>query len=241
MNQDNTSPYAGHEEMSLLLPWYANGTLSAAESEKVRQHIGVCLTCRKDLAQLDIIAKSVGHEAAVEISPKPSFDRLMARIQADQGARPTYAAPASAEKPRRAWFDSWSAFVSDALLTRQMGAALATLLLAVFVPFLLRGNASGGGNDYHTLAASGGMNRFEKTDVRVVFDSKVTEGEISLLLNSVQGRIVDGPSSLGVYTVRIQDSEGGSSVSKAVGRLRQDKGVLLAEPAPGGLQPKEGG
>jgi hypothetical protein len=245
MNQDNTSPYAGHEEMSLLLPWYANGTLSAVESDRVKQHLGVCLTCRKDLAQLETIARSVAHEALVEISPKPAFDRLMARIQADQDARPVAAAPAGERKPLRSWLQNASAFISETLLTHRMGAALATLLLAVFVPLLLRGTGSGVGNDYHTLATTGGMNRFEKTDVRVVFDAKVTEGEISQLLNAVQGRIVDGPSSLGVYTVRIQEADGASPVSQAVSRLRRDKGVMLAEPAlaPAADEshPKEGG
>jgi hypothetical protein len=239
MNHDSNSPYSGHEELSMLLPWYANGTLEGEELEKVRQHLGVCLTCRKELGGLEMLAKGFQQSPALGISPSPSFGRLMAQIQAQDKVQAQVQAPkVTAKRPSKSWLNRTTEWLSDWTLNSQTVAVFATLVLALFVPFLFNGKWSNTGNDYHTLAASGEMNRFQSGDVRVVFDSKVTEGEMAKLLSAVEGRIVDGPSELGVYTIRVGAGKAPSqSVEHVISRLRQDKGVLLAEPA---LSPADG-
>ena len=38
-----------HDEIEALLPWYANGTLTVAETATVERHLAHCPACRADL------------------------------------------------------------------------------------------------------------------------------------------------------------------------------------------------
>jgi hypothetical protein len=74
-----------HDEVWLLLPWYANGTLEAAERALVEEHLGGCASCKDELARCSGLAAAMaaGREAAP--SPHPiQLARLMERVEASE-------------------------------------------------------------------------------------------------------------------------------------------------------------
>ena len=55
---------AVHKEVSLLLPWYVNGSLSTSERERVQAHLDACADCRDEAAlSSDMMAAVQQHEA----------------------------------------------------------------------------------------------------------------------------------------------------------------------------------
>ena len=48
---------------NLLLPWYLNGSLEAAEEEPVRAHLASCAICSQELAELSEIAEPLAARA----------------------------------------------------------------------------------------------------------------------------------------------------------------------------------
>lgn len=244
MNQKNQSPYSNHDEVWLLLPWYSNGSLEGKELELVRNHLRVCLTCRKELAAQETLSKTLQHASLVEISAKPSFERLMARIQEE--TRAPVKADGQAASRR---FPRWPNILRQILTSRRLtlaaatGLAFATVLLAISIPLFLSWTPIETVQNYHTAANPDTLGNFAKNDVRVVFADHVTEREIADLLKSVRGQIVDGPTASRIYTIRISDSDGlETSITQFLQRLRESKTVIFAEPAlPRTMgQPKEG-
>ncbi len=72
-----------HDEAWLLLPWLANGTLDAAESRQVGNHVAACERCRHELERCQDLAAAL--RSAPETAPTPhpiQLARLMARIDA---------------------------------------------------------------------------------------------------------------------------------------------------------------
>jgi len=85
---------------------------------------------------------------------------------------------------------------------------------------------------YHILANPGSLPAPKENDIRVVFAETVNQDQIEQLVLAVGAQIVDGPSSVGVYTLRIAFGDGaGHNILAAVERLRRHPRVLFAEPA----------
>ncbi len=72
------------QELRELLPWYANGTLTAAERAKVEVHLAQCARCRRELQEIQQIKELVA--LSVESVPEPSeemFARTIERIHSE--------------------------------------------------------------------------------------------------------------------------------------------------------------
>jgi hypothetical protein len=240
MNTQPNSAYSNHDEMWMLLPWYANGSLKGSELERVKAHVQVCLVCRRELASQTMLAKHLEHTPRVEISCKPSFERLMSRIREEEGieANRNSQIQGKTKKPL-----NWKNWFHAHLTPQHLTAAFATGLLAIAIPLLLSETHKADIKSYHTVANQNSLDRFNQNDIRVVFADQVTEREVSNLIGSIHGNIVDGPNTEGTYTVRISDGANeGESLSQALSQLRGNKSVIFAEPAlphPGG--PNKGG
>lgn len=226
MTHHDTSPYAHHDELASLLPWFVNGTLVGTEAERVREHLRVCLECRRELAAQRSLLAAVRHEPRMEISPRPSFERLMARIEREdrRDATDSEARPAKLDQPQPSQRSRKPA--------RWRGVyALAASLTAVGIGLGIVLHVGGESFEpsYRTVAAAGSLGQFGPRDVRVVFAERIPEQGIAELLHTVGAEIVDGPNAIGVYTVRLGD--GVTSVAQAIDVLRRDARVQLAEPA----------
>lgn len=70
-----------HSDVRMLLPWYANSTLSEVECEKVRLHLGSCVECREELSSCADIMESVRQQEATPILPATTAAQVLDRSQ----------------------------------------------------------------------------------------------------------------------------------------------------------------
>jgi hypothetical protein len=231
MNTQQSSAYSNHDEVWSLLPWYANGSLEGSDCERVKAHLQVCLVCRRELANQAMLAKHLEHAPSVEISYKPSFERLMSRIHEEEGIR-AKANGNNQTQGQTPWLTHWINLLNGYFTTKHLTAAFATGLLGIALALLFSGMPLDGIKTYHTVADSKSLDRFNANDIRVIFADQVTEQEIGKLIGSIHGSLVDGPNPVGAYTVRISGGEGkGASIAQALSQLRGNKAVVFAEPA----------
>jgi hypothetical protein len=74
-----------HDSVWLLLPWYANGTLEAAERLLVEDHLAGCPSCREELARCNGLAAALRGRSEIAPSPHPlQLARLMERLDAGE-------------------------------------------------------------------------------------------------------------------------------------------------------------
>lgn len=229
MKLQDQSPYSNHEAVLSLLPWYLNGSLAASEFEFVKHHLRVCLTCRKELVAQEALVKTLQRTPLMEISTKPSFERLMSRIHDEDGL---------SEKTnpdqdlRIRWLADRISSVWTALTSKRFAVACVGGLLAISIASIVRWMPMDTVRTYYTAANPGNLELFTHDDVRVVFADHVTEQDINNLLTSIHGRIVDGPTAHGVYTIRIiGNAESGRLLSQCLEKLRGNKMVVFAERA----------
>ena len=218
-----------HQEMWELLPWYVNGTLSGQELDVVTGHLSTCIECRDEVARCRELA------AAMRIGPTvawaPSSERL-ARVLAGIDAIET----------ARAGVGGWREWVRAPLASlRELmqgtpgpmrwalaaQGALVVLLLAV----MAWQTVLSPGPPYRTLTTVSDQARRGQAQIRVVFAEDITEREIRGLLGGVQGKIVDGPSAIGAYTVEVPlPASAADRMAPVLDVLRADSKVRLAEP-----------
>lgn len=219
MKQFHNNPYSAHLEISLLLPWYVNKTLHGAEIELVENHLKVCLTCRRELATLHKLAASVQQEGSIDSAARASFSQLKKRIHGtDETSRekPQKVVAFSSQRP---WYG----------LPRPALALAAVILLSLLIPrFLDTGNSQM--NEYRTLSNAENP-AVNKNTISVIFSNDTRQPQINEVLASVHGRIVDGPTAQGVYTVAIEGEPAPKNVLGIVASLRKNANVIFAEPA----------
>ncbi|WP_139556812.1 zf-HC2 domain-containing protein [Methylotetracoccus oryzae] len=73
-----------HEEASILLPWYANGTLAPSEHRKVSSHLASCAGCRKALAEFQKVQTLWQHENSAPFDVESGLARLLSTIDQNE-------------------------------------------------------------------------------------------------------------------------------------------------------------
>jgi hypothetical protein len=201
-----TSPIS-HESASELLPWLANGSLAAAERERVEQHVRSCIVCRRELKGLERLAAAVRNQPTVHLSAQGQFERLERRLDG---------APRGGAAPSLGRYASLFRFAAVSV----MGVGLLGLLL------WLAPIHNDYRSDFATLAsapATGGG------QIDLIFNPTTTDAEIRQLLAEIDGTIVAGPTSLGRYTVRVASgSPNDSELQTLLAKLARDPGVRFA-------------
>lgn len=232
MNPTMTEPQLldlTHREIEELLPWYANGTLTLAETATVAQHLDHCPSCRMALEQCSVFATH-GHSPAEDPWQPPvgHFDRLMTEIDrlspSPAAAQPTQAR-ASLRQRVIDWFWATPSPVRWTLAFESL--AVAALAAVVWLPM-----APTTETHYETLSRGEDHPAMTVIQVRVVFADRLTIGDLQTLLDDIDGQLVAGPSALGVYTVALApgDSTPATALSHALAVLRAHPQVRLAEP-----------
>jgi len=87
------------EHVTQLIPWLINGTLGAEDAASVRAHLAVCPSCRADLESEQKLYDAVQGDSLLVFSGEPSFQKLMARIEADDFAAMEAAPVAAGPSP----------------------------------------------------------------------------------------------------------------------------------------------
>lgn len=196
---DENIPHS-HEQASSLA-WYAAGTLSDRERREVEHHLETCAECRAELASIKILRRDL--RDAYDAEPGPSSrvkNTVLERIKASAGEPVTQIdafrrrelTPPRGGAAKRGW--------SRPLRVPQWASAAALLLIVVQAGFLLRSNfdrAPGPGE-----VTTRGLPA-QTTRLRAVFDPQASALQIRQVLNSLGGRIVDGPSGEGAYIIEL--------------------------------------
>lgn len=222
----------GHEEAWDLLPWYVNGSLEEPERSDVEAHLAACGICREEARYWRDFAELAREDGDLAVSPQDGLERLRRRLapSAPQGigSRPAV---------RRGWLAPLRRTPTPVrwLLAAQLaGLLLLTGLLAVPAGAPDTAPTAPGGTSaaFHTLSDPAPLVAVgaDVPLLHVVFSDQTREREMRGTLISVGGRIVAGPSPMGVYTVAVAPED---DVTKVLETLRALPQVLLAEPAVG--------
>jgi anti-sigma factor RsiW len=210
----------GHETVWELLPWHAKGTLEAPDAVAVEDHLTRCHSCREELARCRQLAASLP-DRDTWAPDAADVARLWARIEALEPAA------ARATRGRRAGGLGARLAVLLAGPSPLRWALAAQAALIVLLGAALLWPALAPRPDYHTLS------RPEQSPdgprVRIVFAEDATEPEMRALLHQIGGAIVGGPSTTGVYTVRIARGSA-DGPTRALEAARAHPKVRLAEP-----------
>ncbi len=208
-----------HDESMRLLPWLLNGTLDAEARAFVDGHLQGCARCRAELDALRGV-QAVCERTDGEVLPPPAFERLRARIEADE-PRPAPSLRARLSALANGWrmTPGW---------LRAVACAQAALLLAFVAGWwLLRNPATTPQPAYRTLGSGAGTGVVAPGEVRLllVFAPQTEQGSVSRLLRASGARIVDGPSDAGAYVVAVAARR----AAAARDALRAADGVQLVE------------
>jgi hypothetical protein len=195
-----------HQESLNLLPWYA--TLDDKQRREMDLHIKGCSECARDLAEIQSMRATI---APLEEVPEPSpflLQRALARIDEYEREK--------AETRAGSRFWNWWRLAPHT--ARVLIAVQALLVFGLGVGVLYYQQRA---EEYETLA--GKQPAATGSRIRVAFQSGVSEEALRETIRSVNGIVVDGPSALGIYTLRIPE---GSEVDKVVAELAANTRVI---------------
>ena len=213
MNEQEQSQARSHDAVWELLPWYINGTLEASEHALVDQHVRACLLCHRELDGQQRLHELVRQSDTVRILSRSSFETLMRRI--DSGV--------SAETGRSIGY--------RARVVAWLPIAAAVLAVSVLLIVLFSTSPDRSG-EFRTLTSETPNRQYDLPALQMVFAEQATQEDIHSVVAAVGGRIVDGPSGAGVYTIELAD---GPVQPGTLEQLRADERVRFigqAYPAP---------
>ena len=190
-----------HQGAQLLLPWFVNGTLDAAEAAQVAEHVAQCSAC-----QADVAAQRQLQAVAPDAAPRADVDRGWAALAArlDAGAGTSRRRPG----PALAWWRHGLqlAVAVQAAVILVMAFALVALLPAA-APYRALGSAA-----------------VVDANAIVVFRADATQAETGAALRAAGARIVGGPTGADAYLLHLPEPS-----AAAVARLRGERAVASVE------------
>ena len=187
-----------------VLPWYVNGTLDSAESQRFERHLERCEHCQRELSVELELRHALLQRSVVDYAPHASLAKVREQldIRLQQPRKPRIPL---ARRPTVLW----SALAAQAAVI----ATLAIVLLRVTPD--VDSQAS-----YRTVSEAAPAST---AAIQIVFDDELTAGELRSLLDSVGTTIVRGPSEAGVYELSLYDDA--ASVKHIINVLREHAGV----------------
>lgn len=189
-----------------MLPWYVNGRLSEQEHGTVEAHLATCMTCQQDVRTLRQFAAAVQAE-----SLPPSTDlyaRTMERVAPRGLAR---------------LVGGWRRIVLSIPTYARVAVA------AQFIVILALGGVLISRTPFTTLSDPGRPGPAVR--LQVIFKADATAGQLREMLASLNVRIVDGPTSTGVYHLEFPLGPGGAvtTAEEALRRLRGSPFIEFVE------------
>jgi anti-sigma factor RsiW len=203
MNESETLPPGIHPEAALL-PWYANGTLGETERQQVAAHLENCAACRTEFEEIKGLKADLTELYAAQTGPSPKTARaVLGAVAQDTAARRTNMAT------HGSWIDGVDQWFRSLFLPRWVPTLAATILIAQ-VGLLLWTTMPATQPEQVTTR----MLDMQTARIRVAFQEAATEGQIRLLLQTVHGRIVDGPNPNGLYIIEVLAADAETSREK---------------------------
>ncbi len=215
---EHHGPGMTHDRAWALLPWYHNESLAADEHAAVRDHLGSCLTCTRELRRLAVLERAVA-APATEQACAQSFARLSGRIRMQRAPR----------WPQRLLGALRAVFEPVPLIAGASVLVFSSLLVATIV-----GNRDaeirGGEQPFQTLGRheSGAVSELSHPLLRIVLRDELGAGGRRAWLQRHRAELVDGPSAIGVLTVRV--AMGPRTFDAVLAEIRGDADTLFVEP-----------
>ncbi len=217
-----------HDGASLLLPWLGTDRLEQRELERLLDHLKRCDVCRRELRDLADLGRFAELSERAEAPDGPAIEqRLEGVLKRLDIAKET---PRPFSQPFSRPFSRGGRRLLQAPLSRRLGLPLAALLvLALGFAYVLV-PASPPAALYQTLsspeATPAELALAEAAALRVVFADSCTQGELRGLLQRAAAEIRTGPSSHGVYTLALSQSEG---LEAQIAALRSEPCFVFVE------------
>ena len=236
-----TTENSAHENVSLLLPWYVNGTLGSGEKTIVEEHVRSCIVCRRALLTEHRTLDVFRNASPLDQSVQAGFERLQSSIAAHIHPRSRKTLSSAARVYWNRVLDMVRSFTGVRLRSALVAASLAAMALGfaltqfaqqqplVSSRYEITGAATAT-DGYHTLSnpVVGAAN---PDDVQVIFSRGTSTEMIEGLLNVLPAKIIDGPNSAGVYTLRLVGVSTKGERQAAIFGLRDRPQVIFAEAA----------
>ena len=163
-----------------------------------------CPQCQQEIALLQKIRSQV-KETHPESPGEFGLNRLLHRVRSEQAV--TEGPPHTTVK----WWQPVLAIAASLIILIQAGLLIDTWYLSKPVIPLA-------GPPKHGPV------------LQVSFSPTTTEAQIREVITAIQGRFIDGPSSLGIYRIRLDDSgtvQRVITIEKAMQHLRQETEIIL--------------
>ena len=205
--------------VAALLPWYLTGTLKESERRTVDAHLATCAECRAELESLAQLRAPLQGAWAEEPMPILHVKQsVMTQVQADRRSHhvPSATAPdGSAGNALEQWFRNLFA-------PRWIPALAATLLIGQLALLLwTAGSQTAPPPDAVTTRG------IPPPSIRVtlMFQEAASEARIRAAILDLKGRLVDGPTADGVYTVAVPVAES-ATLDSQLARLKQQPDLI---------------
>ncbi len=194
---------------AMLLPGYVNQSLSPEEEEQVTSHLEGCVTCQQELQEVNNMQAAIKSSIAQRPGPSPAaFSTLMSRIEQEKQAQQRQ----TTQPTTTSWWQTVeTAFRS--LFEIQWVPALASVLI-VGQAFLLL-SVVNKPVEQRTQQPEGIIERgippgtpaTPPIQIQVKFVETAQAIQIQKLLKELNGQIVNGPTTEGLYTLVFPQTE----------------------------------
>jgi hypothetical protein len=228
MNIHHTTDAPEHEEISTLLPWYVNGTITEFDRRRIDLHLRTCSACREDLQQEQRVYQQMAAETGVEYMPRPSLMRLQAKLDSLETSTLPADPPPVEHRSRRTvrWRGLLAASIAGMAVILSLSAInrWSTFRTPMLQP------------DYYTVTTTAA--RPSEEVIRAVFSPTITLIDLQGILDEAHLRIISGPTEAGVYSLAATTTR---PVDSSLALLRQHATVRFAEstqPLPGPGAPR---
>lgn len=217
------------EEIESLLPWFAAGTLSRRDAERVERAL-------KDDAELARQFEMVREELGETIRANESLGAPSARALKSLFEKIDAEAPVARRSAMSLGFmnrvsEFIAGFSPRTLAYAGTAAALAIVLQAAVITNNLVSQSDSG--NFRTVAIEHGAPAGQGAFAQVRFNPQATAADITKFLEDNKASIVSGPAAgTGMYRVQVSMTNlPKEQLDEIVRRLQQDKAVGLAAPA----------
>lgn len=209
------------EEIELLLPWYAAGTLSRRDTQRVEQ----ALASDSELArQFEMVREELGETIGVNESLGAPSQRAMKALFEKIDAEPVRTPSVSVSLMARV--SQFMASLSPRTLAYAGGVAAIALLLQAGVIGTLVGERTGRAPDLASAPASVAVTSGVEALIR--FSPQASATDITEFLDANKATIVGGPAD-GFFRVRVPAKT--EQTAEIVKKLGESKVISFAVPA----------
>ncbi len=214
------------EEIELLLPWYAAGTLEPDETARVDAYLKAHPDVKDHMALVhEEMDETIGVNEALGSPSAGAIDRLMEQVALES---PAAFRSANASGGLMQSVLDWFAGMSPRAVA--MGATLAVAVIVAQAVTL--GVVVKGGSTFEVANDGSDTEVVTGTAAIVGFAEGATMDEVGAFLMAFGASIIDGPRAGGLYTVRLAEEALAAEERDALlDRVRSDPLIRFAGPA----------